>query len=212
MSCGSLILESHTILKRSAMKLQIKVQKIICWIVLASCVLAFFFALGLATDIYKVMMAGDFGVPGAEIFEDIQPFNRALVFRCILMIVLVIFLFITRTHIRRRYYISNYLTSIAAFLLNTLVPIWGIINILDIKKRYLTEVDFEIWYRISHDVPGVPYTESTLWLDLNIVVLSLMIVVSILLIINLIWKIMLMKYEDKLLADKIKPKTIPGEV
>jgi hypothetical protein len=194
------------------MKRQIKVQKIVCYIILFSCAIAFVFALGLATNIYNLMFAGDFDIKGYKIFEDIQPFNRELIVRCILMIVLVVFLFITRSHLRRRYYISNYVVTTFSALINVFISIWAISNILDFKQRFLTEVDFEGWLFIREIMVDFPYTESTLWLDLNIIIFSLVIFASLLLIGNLIWKIMLMKFEDKLLAGQIKPVNKPKEV
>jgi len=69
---------------------------------------------------------------------------------------------------------------------------------------FLTEVDFETWATY----PQYQYTESTFWLDANIVVLILVVIASLLLLGNLIWKIRLMKYEDKLLSGFINPKIV----
>jgi hypothetical protein len=147
----------------------------------------------------------DWNIKGVELFEDIQPFNSQLVAVSIVMIVLAVFLFVTRTHLRRRYYISNHVAIWVAGLANIAVSVWGILNILKFKKQFLTEVDFEAWLEMRELIPDFPYTESTLWLDLNIASRLLLIVISLLLFVNLIWKIMLMKYEDRLLAGRIKP-------
>lgn len=192
------------------MKKQLKFQKKVCYIALLASAIAFFFSLGLLTDLYNLMFATK--VKGHEIFNDIQPFNRAMVRDCILMIVMVVFLFITRTHIRRRYYISNYIAVAAASLISSFLAIYDITQILNFKRRFLTEVDFEKWLEMREQIEDFPYTESTLWFDLNVITLSLVIVASLLLVGNLIWKINLMKFEDKLLSGEIKPRNLPGEV
>lgn len=186
------------------MKLQNKVQKVVCYIVLATCAIAFFFALGLATNFFNLMFIRVLGIRGGNLFKEIQPFNRKLVSSIIIMIVLVVSLFISRTHIRRRYYISNYIATILVVAVNISVSIWGILNVLEFRNRFLTEVDFETWATY----PQYQYTESTFWLDANIVVLILVVIASLLLLGNLIWKIRLMKYEDKLLSGFINPEIV----
>ncbi|MDD3999462.1 MAG: hypothetical protein PHX62_01025 [Bacilli bacterium] len=187
------------------MKLQLKFQKIVCYLVLVVCALAFVFSLGLVTDIYNLMPAVDWGIQGNEIFLDIQPFNRNQVNLVILMIIAAVFLFITRTNVRRKYYTSNYIATLMVVLINIAVSIWAIINVLEFKQRFLTEVDFPAWLAIRDIISDFPYTESTLWLDFNIITFILVILATLALLGNLIWKIMLMKYEDKLLSGAIKP-------
>ena len=55
---------------------------------------------------------------------------------------------------------------------------------------------------LRESIPDFPYTESTLWLDLNIAMQSLVIAAR-LLVINLLWKTKLMKFEDKLLSERL---------
>lgn len=190
------------------MKLQNKVQKIICYIVLATSAIAFIFSLGLATNIYDLIMATDYGVAGVELVDEIQPINRRLVIYMIILILLSLFLFITKTHNRRRYYISNYITSILFAIVGIGVAAWSFITISNFKTRFLTEVDFEMWFSLREllGIPDFPYSESTLWLDFNIITPFFIILSSLLLLGNIIWKIMLMRYEDKLLSGLIKPQ------
>lgn len=175
---------------------------------LATSSIAFIFALGLATDTFDLIMATDYGVSGVELCDEIQPINRNLVNYMIIIIVLAIFLFITKTHSRRRYYISNYV-AVSLFVVVSLgVALWSIITVANFKHRYLTEVDFELWYSLRDilQIPDFPYSESTLWFDFNIIAAVLIIISSLLLLGNLIWKIMLMRYEDKMLSGLIKPQ------
>ena len=138
------------------MKLQNKVQKVVCYIVLATCAIAFFFALGLATNFFNLMFIRVLGIRGGNLFKEIQPFNRKLVSSIIIMIVLVVSLFISRTHIRRRYYISNYIATILVVAVNISVSIWGILNVLEFRNRFLTEVDFETWATYNTSIRNRP--------------------------------------------------------
>ena len=192
------------------MKKQMIFQKLVCLIALLAAAIAFFFSLGLLTDIYKLMFA--VGVRGSELFKQMQPFNRQLVIRCIAMILLAVLLYVTRTQLRRRYYISNYVAIGGTVILNVLFSSLSIARILEYKRSFLTEVDFEAWLALRVSIPDFPYTESTLWLDLNIAMQSLVIAASLLLVINLLWKTKLMKFEDKLLSGKIKPGSLQLEV
>lgn len=192
------------------MKKQMKFQKIVCLVNLITAAVAFFFSLGLLTDIYKLLFA--VGIPGNKLYKEMQPFNKDLVRRCIIMIVLAASLFVTRTQIRRRYYISNYIMLSASALANLTFSLISIFKILGYRHRFLTEVNFELWRSRLEEMPDLPYTESTLWLDLNIAVLSLVIVASLLLVANLVWKIKMMKFEDRLLSGEIKPGDLQSEV
>ena len=48
---------------------------------------------------------------------------------------------------------------------------------------------------------GTLYTESTFWFDLHYLVFGLMILVSVLLVLNAVWKMQLMKDEAKLIEE-----------
>lgn len=192
------------------MKKQMKFQKIVCFVNLITAALAFFLALGLLTDLYNLTFA--FTVTGRELYMEMQPFNRLLVKRCIIMIVLAVFLFVTRTQLRRKYYISNYIAISASVLVNIVLSALSIASILECKQRFLTEVDFETWAALHEMMDFIPYTESTLWLDLNVAILGLVIASSFLVVVSLIWKIILIKCENKLLSGKIKPSDLPSEV
>lgn len=183
------------------MRKQVKIEKIICFIMLAASVACFIFALGLTTDIYNLLFVEDFDVEGYELYYDIQPFNKNLVQMCIISIVLSVFLFITKTHSRRKYYISNYIIIGVIFVFNIVLAVWGISQISYYKEWFLTNVDFEGWEFVTTIIGNIKYTESTFWLDASTVTLVLLIIVSVIMVLNLTWKIMLMKYEDNILKE-----------
>ena len=100
-------------------KKQMKLQRIICILALAACVVMFLYSLGLMTDLYSMLYKtipdpedpSSAKVQGAFIYYDMQSFNSMLLKVSIGMILLSCALFITNTHSRRRYYIGNYIST-----------------------------------------------------------------------------------------------------
>jgi hypothetical protein len=190
------------------MKLQMKVQKILCIVSILLAVFAFAFSLGISTDIYQLMLAGEYGVETGGLYDVVQDFNHKLVILCIVMILTSTGLFITNTNTRRNYYISNYVSIGITFLFDTITCIICIIQISLFRATFLTEVDFEMWVLVHEMISEIRYTESTFWFDINTLMLTLIIVCNILLVLNLIWKTMLMKKEKALLNENILGGTI----
>ena len=68
----------------------------------------FIFSLGLTTDIYHLYLAKSFDalsgvkLSGTGLFKEIQPFNTSFVDACIAMIIVAVFLFVTKTNSRRK--------------------------------------------------------------------------------------------------------------
>lgn len=189
------------------MKAQLKFEKIICLVCIIAGAVAFVMALGLCTDIYKLKDAWDNGIEYADIFEKIQPFNSALVIADILLIVISTTLFITKTNSRRNYYITNYVATGVVAVAFIGVSIWAISQISS-WTAYFNQIDFEELEAMAqmplYQSMGFTYTDSTLFLTINMVVYFLEIVVALLLVANLIWKIMIMKYEKDVLAGVYK--------
>lgn len=145
----------------------------------------------------------------ATLYVEIQSFNNLLMYFGIAMILLAVLLYITSCNKRRNYYVSNYVAiglcaggniimSVVSLVLN---GIW--------RSKFLN-VDFVEWEaywdnRIASR-PGAnivkQYSESTAAFDIGFVVYILVILASVALILNLIWKIKLMQGEKKLLANE----------
>lgn len=197
------------------MKAQMKFQKYICLAMIIVGALgllyAFCYCSGALTELGQAIMnvgsnrvsgfTAEEGKNDATLYQDIQGFNNALMYCGIAMVVLAILLYITSCHKRRNYYVSNYVAiglcaggniviSVIMLIMNT---IW--------RSEFLN-IDFAAWNRMYAGRPdwSVHYSESTLWFDLGYVVFILIILASLALILNLVWKIMLMKGEKKLLA------------
>lgn len=190
------------------MKLQMKVQKILCTVSILLAAITFAFSLGISTDVYQLMLAGEYGVETGGLYKVVQDFNHQFVILCIVMILLSTGLFVTNTNTRRNYYISNYVAIVLNFLFNTITSIICIVQISSFRETFLTKVDFEMWEIVHKMISEIRFTTSTFWFDINILMLSLVIICSILLMLNLIWKILLMKKEKELLNENILGGTI----
>lgn len=170
------------------MKLQVNVSKIICYAVLIISIICFVFSLGITTDIYNLYLLSSFNVSGSEIYEDIQYFNKTIVNMIIIAIILACTLFITRTHIRKRYYISNYVNVVIVSLYNIVVSFIAIFNLIYFRDYFINNVDFIEYKKWTEVFKSVRYSESTFWFDINIVSYIVLIVISIILFINLLLK------------------------
>lgn len=190
------------------MKVQLKVQKIICIILLFTTGFGFLMSLGLSTTIAYLNKCKDYFTDESHLWELVQPFNKTFVKLCIGMIILVVVLFITCTNKRRKYYISNYISIGISSIYNIVVAIYCTTKINEFKNIFLTKVDFESWKRVNEIVKTIRYTESTFWFDINIIALIMIIISSLLLIANMIWKIMLVKQENILLQNDVEIKEI----
>ena len=187
-------------------KKQMKMQRIACFLSIAASALVFLYALGIMTDLYDMLYTmipvpddpSSVKVAGAMIYYDMQGFNQSLLRASIGLILVSCLLFITNTHIRRRYYIGNYI-SIAAFVVaNFYVAIESHGYIEAYKERFL-RVDFEA-LRKHADLWKTAYTDSTFWFDAHYAVFALSLLVCVGLVICTLWKIRLMKEEKALIA------------
>ena len=164
---------------------QIKCQKLLCIVAVIACAITFLYALGLMTDLYDALYSTmrnpadltETDVPGSILYYDMQDFNRSLLKFSIGLILLACLLFLTQTHARRKYYVGNY----AAVGLNVAA------NIFEALKKHA-----KMW--------KTAYVDSTFWFDAHYVVYALLLAVTALLLVNLIWKIRLMKAEQRLIA------------
>ncbi len=187
-------------------KRQVKLQRVFCMIALIASVLVFAYSLGLVTDLYDSLYTAmynpndydDSAVTGARIFYDIQPFNNQLMLAGLGLIILSLGLFLTNTHVRRRYYIGNYVSTAIWSVAALAVAVWGHIQVEAFKLQYLTTVNFEELKTYAERNKSY-YTESTFWFDAHYIVLGVLVLAVVILVGNVIWKISLMKQEAALL-------------
>ena len=185
---------------------QMIMQKIVCFIMLASSVITFAYSLGIMSDLYEsfyysirsVENPSRNPIAGSLIYYDMQGFNKTFLKVGIALILISLILFITNTHVRRKYYIGNVVAVMINVIANISAAIWASGQINTFKDKFLNEVDFQA-FRDYADLMKSYYTESTFWFDVHIYVFGISIVSCLLLVANLIWKFKLMDQEQKLI-------------
>ena len=115
-----------------------------------------------------------------------------------LLILLAAAQFAFQNHTRRKYYIANYITVGVTTAANVYVSVWALGTIFTYKERYLTTVDFETMKMYS-EIFQFSYTESTFWFDFSKVVFAVLLIVTAVNVLNFVWKLVLMKEEQKLI-------------
>ena len=144
---------------------------------------------------------GDFSIGAEKLVETSQNFVDALVTICIVFILLAAVLFITSCNSRRNYYITNYI-AIGLFVAFALfVTIFVIVNVSIIMNMFLNDIKWDIVpeqaaklmnkYPISKD--------DTYTFVLGYVVAAIVLIDAVLLVLNTVWKVLLMKGEKQLL-------------
>lgn len=188
-------------------KKQLTAQKILCMAAIIMSAALFLYALGIMTDLYDSLYdtmrnpsnVFQTDVPGSVVYYNMQEFNRMFLNCSIGSILLAGFLFVTNTHVRRRYYIGNFVAVALYAISSVAIAIFGHMYIEIFKGQWL-QVDFAALKEHS-ELWGTLYTESTFWFDLHYVVFALMILVSAALIANVVWKVQLMKAEEALIEE-----------
>lgn len=186
---------------------QLTLQKILCFAAIAACGVVFLYALGLMTDLYDSLYytmtnpndTHKTMVQGSWIYYDMQPFNRQLLSGSIVMVLLSCLLFLTGTHKRRKYYVGNIFSTCAFAAASAGISFWAHQQITAFRAQFLT-IDFATMAKMAK-MWKKPYYDSTFWFDVHYVIFGLLLLVSIALIANLIWKKRLMKEEQCLIDE-----------
>ena len=189
-------------------KKQMTAQKFLCLAAIIVSGIFFLYSLGIMTDLYDSLYTtmrnpnniNQTSVEGSQIYYYMQGFNNDLLMCSIGLILLAALLYITNTHIRRRYYIGNF-CAIGLYTVASIgMSYYGHTYIAFYKDWYLQNLDFAALKEFS-EMWGTLYTESTFWFDVHYLVFGLMLLVSALLVANAIWKVNLMKDEAKLVEE-----------
>ena len=183
-------------------KKQMTLQRYLCLAALIISAVVFIYSLGIMTDLYDSLYGtyrrGKTTISGAEVYMDMQGFNKLFLRGSIGLILLSVLLFVTSTHSRRRYYVGNY-AAVGLFSAASIAfTVWAHGQIEAFKAQFLT-IDFA--KLLTHSTSRKTlYTESTFWFDIHYLVFGLLLVSVVLLIINAVWKSKLMKDEQALIA------------
>ena len=186
-------------------KKQMKCQKAVCLLCMISSVIVFLYALGIMTDLYDslystMMNPADLTqttVPGSIVYYNMQEFNSVFLKYSIGLILLACLLYITNTHIRRKYYIGNYIAAALFAIANVNIAIWAH-QYIEIFKAQFLNVDFEALKKHA-ELWKTTYTESTFWFDIHTAVFAISLIASAALVGVVLWKVSLMKEEQKLI-------------
>ncbi len=186
-------------------KKQMKCQKAVCLLCMISSVIVFLYALGIMTDLYDslystMMNPADLTqttVPGSIVYYNMQEFNSVFLKYSIGLILLACLLYITNTHIRRKYYIGNYVAAALFAIANVNIAVWAH-QYIEIFKAQFLNVDFEALQKHA-ELWKTTYTESTFWFDIHVAVFAIALIASAALVGVVFWKVSLMKEEQKLI-------------
>ena len=105
--------------------------------------------------------------------------------------------FLFQNHARRKYYIANYITVVANTVATVAASVWALDEIFTYREQFL-QVDFAAMKERA-ELMNFPYTESTFWFDVSVYVFGFLLIVTALNVINLIFKIVVMNAEKKLI-------------
>ena len=190
-------------------KRQVRLQRIFCLLALIASALVFVYSLGLVTDLYDSLYttipnANNLDktyVEGSRIFYDIQPFNKHLMPVGLGLILISLGLYITQTHARRRYYIGNYVATGVWVAAAVAVSFWMHKWVTFYKVQFQTQLNFEELAAYAEKFNTMPLTRNdTFWFDIHYLVMAVLLVMAAVMVVNVIWKINLMKQEAALLA------------
>mgnify|MGYP007102003902 CR=1 FL=1 len=169
--------------------------------------LVFVSSLGISTDLYdalsKTILYPDYdldytSVTGSRVYYDMFGFNSQFTGVSVALIIITLALFFTNTHSRRKYYIGNYIATGLVAAADIAVSVWCIPQIAGYKSQFQNNVDFEALEAFSKDW-GTLYVgpNDTFWFDICFVVFGILLFTACLLIVNLYFKNVVMKAEQK---------------
>ena len=189
----------------------------ICLLSVVASVIVFIYSLGIMTDLYDslyqtMMNPRDLTqtmVPGSYVYYEMQGFNQRLLLFSIALIIVSLLLFVTNTHVRRRYYIGNYIAILLFVGFNVAVAVWAHSQIEIYKAKFL-EIDFAALKTFS-DMWKSLYTESTFLFDIHYVIFGITILCVILHLVNLAWKLVMMNAEAKLVRGEKEVRFNPDD-
>jgi len=185
-------------------KPQMKFQKSLFLVMMILSGVVFVYSLGIMTDMYGLYQTQALGgVPGSNIFYDMQGFNHNMVLIAIALILCSALPFVFASNVRRKYYIGNTITTFVQAGAFVLAAVYLAINAIKFRTQFLNTVDFA-FYKTMSETMNFSYSESTFFFDAGLVLAVLLIVAAGAIVYNLIWKNKLMKQEDAILRGEAK--------
>lgn len=189
---------------------QMKFQKIVVLLLVILCVALFVYSLGIMTSPYQTLQTAidpdlDMDDPSqfadAVLFIEMQEYSGLFISFSITIFIISLSLFFSNMQKRRKYYISNFVVTGVVSAVNFAFSIWALINIAsyDAKYRAIDFVALEQHY-ITQNFG--PFTQPFFWwASVGYVLVVALVLATVALIFNLIWKLSLMKEEEQLLSN-----------
>lgn len=191
------------------MKIQMRFQKILMLVTLILAALSFVYGLafltgGMGNVRYYIPKDGGIytdTINGLDFFQASQAYVGTVVILSIVFIVLAALLYFTSCHKRRNYYITNYIAIGAAALLALVIAVYSFICISVCMNYFYNGIDWEAVAANIRVNKNYPVGKSPLNFILGYILYFIIIVDVVALILNLVWKIKLMKGEKALLQN-----------
>lgn len=140
--------------------------------------------------------------PG-QLYIDVQPFNQMLLILSIVMIVVAALLYITATNKRRNYYIDNYVATGVVCATDISISIYLMVQNAGFLSRFNALMSDPAVLARYEELAEADLTMDMITSNwtfvLGFVIYSIVILACVALILNLVWKVMLMRGEKKLL-------------
>ena len=190
------------------MKTQMRFQKILMIVSLIVAALGVVYALVFSSgSIHQVIQIADKSTEGSMEFLDyIQYVNDTLLMLGVIFVIAAVLLFVAGNHNRRNYYITNYVATAIVVVYEVVFIVMLILLISSASASY-NAVDLvdaeEVYYMLKlNDSFGEwssPWTFAVGYVFMIVVLAD-----AVFLVLNLIWKIKLMKGEKALLSQNAK--------
>jgi cytochrome c biogenesis protein CcdA len=191
------------------MKAQMKFQKILSLVTLIVAAIVFVYALcffsgNLSDLMYYYGKAVDYDITAADPFlKPGQDFVSFMVTLSIIFFVVIAVVYITGTNKRRNYYITNYIASGLIIAMCAFVALYGLIMLTVLLVDFKSlDWDAIMEYYASNKDFGAPQPSQSLTIFIiGYFVYIIVLVDTVAWILNLIWKLKLMRGERELLAN-----------
>ncbi len=206
------------------MKTQMKFQKILTLITLIIAALAVVLALSFSSGVftaakqYSIKMSEEDQFGADAIYVYANSINNMLLILAIVLLLTTVLLYIMGCNKRRNYYITNYI-AIGIYAVYTLVFAVILLVICANCLNYYGQIDFKAWKEYESILAdnGRPihtpyYNDNCATVYLGIVLFVVLLANIAAWVLNLIWKIKLMKGEKALLEQGAVEKTAELEV
>ncbi|MDE6597095.1 MAG: hypothetical protein K2K60_00470 [Clostridia bacterium] len=187
------------------MKTQMRFQKILMLVTLViaavSIVYALIFCSGIMMQVSLVLEFDNSDLGATELYNASQSFSDLFLILGVILIVATVLLYITACQKRRKYYVTNYVAIGIVLAYQLVYIILLIINVVNINSAYnnLDMAQCELYYNTEANATYGKWSSSTWMISLGYAYAAILFVNMAALVLNLVWKIKLMKGEKKLL-------------